>query len=255
MAASQKGYGLALLSSIPLRENPDPQAPLQTQVLFGEHFEIKEERKFWVRVKLADDGEGGWMYRPQYHPLTEEEYQSCSQEGERTYSGQLVAHVVCERNRLTPVLLGSRIDHLKDFKKEFEGEGLVPEQKKEDLIDLALLYLNAPEQAGGKSPFGIDASGFTQMVYKLGGHSIPRQVSDQAKLGEALSFIEESEPGDLAFFDNKDGEINHVGIILPNNYLIHVHGQVRIDRLDHTGVFNPELRSYTHSLRVIKKIL
>ena len=254
MAASQKGYGLALLSSIPLRENPDPQAPFRSQILFGEHFEIKEQRKFWVRVKLADDGEGGWVYRPQYHELSEEEYAQCGA-GKRQYSGQLVAHVVCERKRLTPVLLGSRIDHLSPFQKEFEGEQLDPAQEKPALVDMALLYLNAPEQAGGKSPFGIDAAGLTQMVYKLCGHSLPRQVQDQSKLGEALSFIEESEAGDLAFFDNKDGEINHVGIILPNNYLIHVHGQVRIDRLDHTGIFNPDARLYTHSLRVIKKII
>jgi hypothetical protein len=252
LAASQKGYGLALLSSIPLRENPDPQAPIRSQILFGEHFEIKEHRKFWVRVKLADDGEGGWIYRPQYHELSEEEYTQCGT-GKRQYSGQLVAHVVCERNRLIPVLLGSRIDHLNPFQKEFEGEQLLPSQGKPALIDMALLYLNAPEQAGGKSPFGIDAAGLTQMVYKLCGHSLPRQVQDQAKLGEALSFVEESEAGDLAFFDNKEGEINHVGIILPNNYLIHVHGHVRIDRLDHTGIFNPDQRLYTHSLRVIKK--
>ena len=251
---SQKGYGLALLSNIPLRENPDPQSPMRSQILFGELFEIKEQRKFWVRVKLQDDGETGWVYRPQHQLISEENFEQCSSTSP-SYSAQLVAHVICERNRLTPVLLGSRIDHLTRFKKEFEGEQLQPDRNKNALVDLALLYLNAPELAGGKSPFGIDASGFVQMAYKLFGHSIPRQVEEQSKLGEALSFIEESEAGDLAFFDNKEGQINHVGIILPNNYLIHVHGQVRIDRIDHTGVFNPELRAYTHSLRVIKKIL
>ena len=253
--ASQKGYGLALLSNIPLRENPDPQSPMRSQILFGELFEIKEQRKFWVRIKLQDDGEMGWVYRPQIHFLSDEDYQRNSPSKTPLYSGQLVAHVICERNRLTPVLLGSRIDHLPHFQKEYEGEHLHPDQDKTALVDLALLYLNAPELAGGKSPFGIDASGFVQMVYKLGGHAIPRQVEEQSKLGEALSFIEESEAGDLAFFDNKEGQIDHIGIILPNNYLIHVHGQVRIDRIDHTGIFNPEQRAYTHSLRVIKKIL
>ena len=234
--ASQKGYGLALLSNIPLRENPDPQSPMRSQILFGELFEIKEQRRFWIRVKLQDDGESGWVYKPQHHSISEQEFEQCSSKSP-SYSAQLVAHIICERNRLTPVLLGSRIDHLQLFQKEFEGDQLTPNQDKSAFVDLALLYLNAPEQAGGKSPFGIDPSGFVQMVYKLGGYAIPRQVEDQAKLGEALSFIEESEAGDLAFFDNKDGEINHVGIILPNNYLIHVHGQVRIDRLDHTGIF------------------
>lgn len=93
------------------------------------------------------------------------------------------------------------------------------------------------------------------MVYKLNGYKILRDASQQATLGNPLSFIEESEPGDLAFFDNLDGKIIHVGIILENNYIIHASGKVRIDRLDHLGIFNTELNKHTHQLRVIKKII
>jgi len=129
------------------------------------------------------------------------------------------------------------------------------EQDKKNLISTALLYLNAPELNGGKSPFGIDNAGFTLMVYKLNGIQLMRTAEEQASQGEPLSFIEESEAGDLAFFDDRDGVINHVGLIMPDNYIIHVDGKVRIDRLDHTGIFNREKRNYTHQLRVIKKIL
>ena len=93
------------------------------------------------------------------------------------------------------------------------------------------------------------------MVYKLNGYSLLRDASQQATQGEALSFIEESEPGDLAFFDNDEGEITHVGIIMKDNYIIHAHGKVRIDRLDHSGIFNYEMRNHTHKLRVIKRIV
>jgi cell wall-associated NlpC family hydrolase len=93
------------------------------------------------------------------------------------------------------------------------------------------------------------------LVYKLCGHAINRDASDQASQGEALSFIEESEPGDLVFFDNQDGDINHVGIIMKDHHIIHAHGKVRIDRLDQTGIFNYEKRSHTHKLRVIKRII
>ena len=85
--------------------------------------------------------------------------------------------------------------------------------------------------------------------------TIFRTAAQQATQGRALSFIEESEAGDLAFFDNNDGVIDHVGIIMENNYVIHVNGKVRIDRIDHTGIFNTELRTYTHQLRVIKKMI
>jgi len=96
---------------------------------------------------------------------------------------------------------------------------------------------------------------FTQMVYKLNGYKLLRDASEQATQGEALSFIEESEPGDLAFFDNTEGNIIHVGIIMEDNYIIHAHGKVRIDRLDHSGIYNIDKNIHTHKLRVIKKIV
>ena len=45
----------------------------------------------------------------------------------------------------------------------------------------------------------------------------------------------------MAFFDNSDCEIVHVDIILENNHIIHAHGHVRVNRLDQTGIFNPNL--------------
>ena len=117
------------------------------------------------------------------------------------------------------------------------------------------MFLNAPYLWGGKTPFGVDCSGFTQMVYKLNGYKLMRDASQQSKQGEALSFIEESEPGDLAFFDNEEGNIIHVGIIMDDNYIIHASGKVRIDRLDHLGIYNAEINKHTHKLRVIKKII
>ena len=115
--------------------------------------------------------------------------------------------------------------------------------------------MNTPYLWGGKSPFGIDCSGFTQLVYKLCGYSLLRDAKDQATQGQVLSFIEESEPGDLAFFDNEDGAITHVGIIMNDYNIIHAHGKVRIDKLDHSGIYNVDSKIHTHKLRVIKKIL
>jgi cell wall-associated NlpC family hydrolase len=89
----------------------------------------------------------------------------------------------------------------------------------------------------------------------LNGYKVLRDASQQSTQGEALSFIEESEPGDLAFFDNDEGKIIHVGIMMENNYIIHASGKVRIDRVDHLGIYNAELNKHTHRLRVIKKII
>ena len=87
------------------------------------------------------------------------------------------------------------------------------------------------------------------------GYQLLRKANQQAKQGEVLSFIEESEPGDLAFFDDNEGNINHVGIIMKDNHVIHSYGKVRIDMLDHSGIYNVDSKRHTHKLRVIKKII
>jgi len=151
--------------------------------------------------------------------------------------------------------LGSVVSGMDVLGHTFEGYATEHQQSKSNLVDTALLYLNTPYLWGGKTPFGIDCSGFAQMVYKMNGYVLKRDAGQQSQQGEPLSFIEESEPGDLAFFDNNEGLIDHVGIILKDNHIIHVHGHVRIDRLDHTGIFNTDEKIYTHKLRVIKKIV
>ena len=139
---------------------------------------------------------------------------------------------------------------------EFDGltQSTAQVLEKAKIAENSYLLLNSPYQWGGRSPFGIDCSGFVQLIYKLNGIFLPRDASQQALMGQALSFIEEAEDGDLAFFDNAEGQITHVGIILSNNRIIHASGKVRIDKLDHQGIFNLEKRDYTHRLRLISKI-
>ena len=108
---------------------------------------------------------------------------------------------------------------------------------------------------GGKSPFGIDCSGLVQCVYQLHGVQLPRDAHQQATHGQTLGFIDESEPGDLAFFDDDEGKIIHVGLLLENNYILHAHGKVRIDRIDQTGIYNVDTQQHTHKLRIIKKMI
>ena len=115
--------------------------------------------------------------------------------------------------------------------------------------------MNAPYLWGGKTPFGIDCSGLSQMVYKINGYKIPRDAKDQVNFGTDLGFIEESKEGDLAFFDNDEGEIIHVGILLKNNYIIHASGYVKIDRIDQTGIYDLNKKKHTHKLRTIKNII
>ena len=167
----------------------------------------------------------------------------------------LVDFITNQKQQLHPILLGSALNGLSYLKHAYEGAKSVGSKDKSKLVETAILYLNTPYLWGGKTPFGIDCSGFVQMVYKLNGFKILRDASQQASQGDALSFIEESEPGDLAFFDNNEGDIIHVGIIMEDHHIIHAHGKVRIDLLDQSGIYNVDTKTHSHKLRVIKKII
>lgn len=249
-------FGICHLSAVPVRENADNLSAMQSQLLYGDCFKIKESRKFWSRVETLNDKFEGWVLNNQFRVVTEDEYASIIENKNICFNGDLVSYVSDESEELIAIPLGANIGFCEIFQHLFEGQQhLIKKSLRNSLVDTAILYLNSPFVLGGKTPFGIDPSGFTQMVYKMHGIMLFRTIEQQATQGYPLSFIEESEPGDLAFFDDKDGVIDHVGMLLQNNYIIHVHGKVRIDRIDHTGIFNTEERMYSHKLRVIKKII
>lgn len=247
-------YGICHLSLVPVYELPDSGARLSTQLLYGECFKILESRKYWHRIRMQWDEAEGWIMDGQFAFLEEEQWNAVCNSPVLCTS-DLIGQIYADENILIPVLLGSQAGNATLLGHSFEGDFFSSSLEKEKFIHTALLYLNSPEMAGGRSPFGIDAAGLTQMVYKCHGFSLKRTPASQATQGNALSFVEESSPGDLAFFDGPDGNITHVGLILPDNYIIHAYGKVRIDRIDHTGIFNTELRRYTHSLRVIKELV
>lgn len=254
-------YGICNLSIIPLRIDPSDSSEMVSQLLFGEHFIIIEIRKTWSKVRIAFDNYEGWIDNKQYEEISEEAYLNINN-SDTTLANELIEFATDEKQNFITVSLGSSLPFYKnqnllinDTNFNYEGTIISKKQSKNAIIEMAFKYLNTPYLWGGKTPFGIDCSGFTQMVYKLCGYKLLRDATQQATQGEVLSFIEESEPGDLAFFDNSEGVITHVGIIMKDNYIIHAHGKIRIDRIDHSGIFNIDTHRHTHKLRVIKKII
>jgi hypothetical protein len=243
--------GACNLAVVPLRAAPDDTSELISQILYGESFTVLKSQKKWSLVRLDHDNYEGWLDNKQFVSFSRERLEEFFLERRLQ---EPLAYVTLPNGSLMQVPQGSRIDRCTAFGHKFENSGLNNATGFESIANTAVLFLNSPYLWGGRTFMGIDCSGFTQLVYILCGHDLPRDACDQAKMGKALSFIEEAAVGDLAFFDNQDGEIIHTGIILNDNYIIHAHGRVRIDRLDHTGIFNEETRQYSHKLRVIKKI-
>ncbi|MBL4709182.1 MAG: C40 family peptidase [Flavobacteriales bacterium] len=256
-------YGIGHLSVVPCRAEATDRSEQVTQLLFGETVKVYEKKRSWFRVKTAHDNYECWMDENQFQFITQREFEELN-----TIKPTVVADLVevmnnPDSNELMTVLLGSNLPKLnkdkvqiKDTMWNYEGSSIRTDivHSKQKIAENAYMLLNSPYQWGGRSAFGIDCSGFVQLIYKLNGVFLPRDASQQASMGETLSFIEEAEEGDLAFFDNTEGAITHVGIILSSNRIIHASGKVRIDKLDHQGIFNQEKRDYSHRLRLITKI-
>lgn len=265
-------YGITELSVIPVRTEPSEKSEMATQLLFGDFFEIVEKQKNWVKIKNFYDGYEGWASEKQVLPISEK-YFTELKNTKYAVSLELVQSATSEKKHI-PILLGSLLHNFDGInfqlgKEKFiyNGQAVFPDANTINsamILKIAGKYLNAPYLWGGRSPFGIDCSGFTQMVYKILGIALKRDAYQQAEQGRQINFTEETNDGDLAFFENEEGKISHTGIILKENEqtnptserkIIHSSGKVRIDKFDHFGIYNQQIQKYSHRLRIIKRII
>jgi len=256
-------YGICALSIVPCRIEPADISEMVSQLLFGEIYRVLDERKNWVKVRAVHDGYESWIDRKQHYELKRDVFMEL-EKAPKTFSTELISLLESKQgNSFSPLVLGSVFPNFENNHVNISGlnfvfDGEVQHRTKvsrNELIDTAFLYLNSPYLWGGRTPFGIDCSGYSQIIYRMCGIDLPRDASQQAEVGDRLSFIEEATPGDLAFFDNKEGRITHVGILLGDNKIIHASGKVRVDRIDHQGIFNDEMRDYSHHLRLITRVI
>ena len=257
-------FGICNLSIVPVRSEHTDKSEMLTQILFGELVVLSEKIKNWIKIRLVYDNYEGWIDEKQFLPISEDTFSSINNINPNITLDLVQILTNTSLNKMIPVVLGSSLPGLENqsflienYNYTYEAPVTTDEHKitSIELIENALMYLNAPYLWGGRSPFGIDCSGFTQMSFKICGIKLLRNASQQAEQGEDVSFIDEAEQGDLVFFDDEEGNIIHVGILLSEKKIIHSSGRVRIDSIDHQGIYNNELKKYTHKLRLIKKII
>ena len=251
-------YGICILSIVPCRAEGNDRSEMVTQLLFGEIYEVIEEEEKWIKIKTALDDYECWICRKQFFEISSEEYENYKL-NDFPKCVELVSSVKNLKEEITNITIGSSLPFYGKGRfnirnENFAYSGTINEVDSKNIIRYAMLYLNTPYLWGGRSPFGIDCSGFSQIVYSLCGYKIPRDAYQQAEEGFNVEFVELTEKGDLAFFDNEDGKITHVGIVTDPGKIIHASGKVRVDSLDQQGIFDSDLGKYTHKLRIIKRL-
>lgn len=255
-------FGVSRLSIIPVRTNPGHAEEQLTQLLFGDHYEVLglSPDKLWANIRVYADQVEGWIDLRQHHAISEEYFQQINKT-EYKITTDVATAVLYKKAPLT-IVMGSIVpvssSELFKIEEQFafngEAKSLGQRRDTEFLIQTAKKYVGSPFQWGGKSPFGIDAPGLIQMVFRIAGYSLPRTLKQQAAHGKKLGALAEAQPGDLAFFTTKGNAPSHVGLVLGDDKVLHAFGQVRVDSLTEEGILVPDTKIYTHFLHSIRRV-
>ncbi len=249
---------ICLVPVAPLRAEPSHRSEMVSQLLFGEIAEVIAKEGDFTKIKTLYDDYTGWCQSTQLHDIESTVPQN------KILVGDWVNKININE-QIAYIPLGADVSFIENnnavignYNVVYNGTTIYPDANEwnaERVQQLAYTFLNTPYLWGGRSVFGIDCSGFTQLVYKCFGKHLLRDASQQAKQGEAIGFLQEVQTGDLAFFDNEDGKITHVGLLLNSNTIIHSSGKVRVDTIDNMGIVNADTGRRTHNLRIIKRVL
>jgi len=230
-----------------------------SQVLFAEQFEVLQEEKEWVYIRMFDVDYEGWLQSGQFIPLPEDHFRAIPEDD--YFVVDVIGATAFLDDRKVDLIPGTKISkqllqqQYLDFPYRIEGNLRSPDVAdfETELPKLIDYYHNSPYLWGGRSHMGIDCSGLSQTIYTHFGIQLPRDAYQQAEQGKVVDFLSEIMPGDLAFFDNEEGRITHVGIMINAETIFHASANVRIDKLDSQGIFNKEQNRYTHKLRIVKR--
>lgn len=255
-------YAIGRYTAAAIRDKARHNAIMTSQLLLGEPVTLLEKGKAFSHVRCSDDDFEGYVRTDQLQEVDERTFRL--QRDKPAFALDLYSTILGERLGL-PITFGARLPEfdgirllLGDQRYSYSGQAALAEDLRTEaelLIRFARRWLFVPQLNGGRTPTGIDAGALVQLVTRLINIKLPRTAEAMSNHGRMVDFVVQAQPADLAFFDNRKGQIDHVGLLLPDSRILHVHDRVRIDSVDHYGIFNYELGSYTHRLRIVKRLL
>ncbi len=235
--------GICLLSCIAIRKEPNSASEMTSQLLFGEVFLVVGQEEGWTRIMCDYDGYEGWISAAQLSYLKPDSFWA-----KFDYRVQTEFLLPTDSGGQTiQTMMGSNVRR--------NGHQPTMQPKPENLLATAKCYLNSPYQWGGRSLFGIDCSGFMQVVFKICGVKLLRDAYQQASQGSEVASLDDAMIGDLSFFENDKNRITHVGMMLGPGQIIHASGKVKIETIDSEGIYSREQMRHTHKLHSIRRII
>ncbi|SEN33613.1 Cell wall-associated hydrolase, NlpC family [Paenisporosarcina quisquiliarum] len=221
---------------------------VQTQLLYGEPLLLEEIEGEWAKVvaiwqpsKKDSRGYPGWIPLSQIKPAGQVNNKGIvrvSSPKAQLWDLQHNPLLVLPFNTILPIISEGEVfytvytPHGKALLSKGQAQFALslmqlPKKSAEEAVSLGERYLDLPYLWGGMSSYGYDCSGFSYNMLKACGYIIPRDASDQAKMGEEIPIHDPSlwKKGDLIFFANDEGtgSVRHVGFYYGNGQLLHSH--------------------------------
>lgn len=250
-------YAICTVAAAPVRKEPSHRTEMINQLLFGETMQVLETKDEWFKIRSLYDDYEGWLT---HHLITEIDEAAARADVNFIASGLVNPVTLPDQVINAPMgaaLVGFDEETRLLWNEHYKYHGTYKNVDKPFDLDLlwrtAQALLNAPYLWGGKTFMGVDCSGFVQTVFKVLGIRLKRDAYQQAEEGSAVKMLQEAKTGDVAFFQNENGRVTHVGILLNDHQIIHASGKVRIDSLDEQGIVNSENGKRTHQLHSIKR--
>lgn len=255
-------FGVCRLSVVSVRKDAQVLSAQLSQLLFGDHYAVigVSPDKQWVQIRIHFDQVEGWIPLHHHHVIASDYFDQINT-ADFKITTDICSTILYKKTPLS-ILIGSivPISQSELFKMEeqfaFNGESKSVGQKREfEFFRLiALKYLNAPEMAGGKTPFGIDGLGLVQIVHRICGYTLSHSFESLQRHGKKVEELS-TKPGDIVFLSMLNQSVKSVGLLMEDGKILHVDGRVKLDACSDRNVIDSETKQPTHFIESFRRYL